>query len=214
MTSCLVRTVLALGLGVFATSTSAAGLREIVTTRYHHGLPYEHVTSQGAGSLPELLQMLDDRALLPYWGNIVTAIGYLGDPQAVEPLRHFVGSRSGELPLEEFQALLDVPQSLGLIAARSDAALAMLQELADMKSPPGVPLAFTHQRYRDEPLREALARLSIQALGLSGRSEALAFLEARRPAARLDWQDNYEEAIALNRRVQARGIAEVLDHAR
>lgn len=214
MSSCLVRIWLLLVLVGFAASSSAASLREIVTSRYHHGLPYDLVKSQGARSQAELAQLLTDRELLPYWGNIIVAIGYVGDPRGAETLRRFLGSRSGELSLQEFQALLDVPQSLGLIAARDDTALEMLQQFVDLKSPAGIPLAFSHQRYRDDALREALARLSIQALGLSGRGEALTFLESRRPGARRDWHDNFDEAIALNRRVQAHGIAEVLDHAR
>jgi hypothetical protein len=214
MFSCLVRYGLPLGLAVAAATASAANLREIVLTQYHHGLPYTLVKSEGAGAQTQLAPMLDQRELLPYWSNIIVALGYVADPRSTETLRKFLGSRSGELSLTEFQASLNVPQSLGLIAARDDAALQMLQQLVDLKSPAGVPLAFSYQRYRDDTLREAIARLSIQALGLSGRSEALAFLESRRPNARSDWHDNFDEAIALNRRVQTLGVAEVLDHAR
>jgi hypothetical protein len=209
LTVCVVLSVI---LAVPSLSAKPLNIRDFVTTRYIHGIPYEEAKAYGPVAVPTLEEMLRDESLAPYWENIVGTLGYIGDPRAVEVLTSFLSSLNGEVPIHKFRAALAVPAALGHLAASDQEALRLLMQFADQKPSKGVALSFTFKRYQGSALDEVLGRLAIQGLGFSGSLQALAFLEAKRRGIRADWEDNVMEAIEMNKRIHSKGAVKVFGH--
>lgn len=206
---------ISLALGLASPSLMSAETKDIrafVTTRYFHGIPYEEARAYGPAAIPALTEMLHEESLAPYWENIVGTLGYIGDPRAVEVLTSFLSDLKGEVSLNEFRAALAVPPALGHFAAKNEKALDLLTQFADRKTPQGVTVSFSFKRYSGEALEEVFGRVAIQGLGISGSSKALAFLETKKKSAPTDWQDNFAEAIEMNKRIRSQGAAEVFGH--
>jgi HEAT repeat protein len=215
MTSRLVR--LAGALLILAMATCAApvyakservDLRTFVTSWYVHGLPCGQAHAYGPEAVPELVAMLDDPVLEPHWTKVVATLGCIRDASAVEPLMAFLQRQQGEVSADAFRASLGVLLAIGQIAAGGDkTALAIVTDFvhSDGCAEHGVGLAYA--RYRDDALSEVMGRMAINALGLSGRPQALALLKrmGNDPTLRSDWLDNVEEAITLNERVRSLG---------
>jgi hypothetical protein len=204
--------VLSVSLAVPSLSAKTVDIRDFVTTRYFHGLPYEEARAYGPAAIPVLAEMLRDESLAPYWENIVGTLGYIGDPGAVDVLTSFLSSLNGELSIDKFRAALAVPLALGHLAASDKGALRLLTQFADQKPLERVALSFTFKRYQGSSLDEVLGRLAIQGLGFSGSPQALAFLKAKKRGIRADWEDNVMEAIEMNMRIRSKGAAKVFGH--
>jgi len=187
-------------------------IREFVFAGYVHGVPYAEAKAYGPEAIPVLAEILSDQEKKEHWTKAVGVLGYIGDPEAVDVLTAFLSTLQGEVSIHVFRSVLSVPPTLGHLAQHDDRSLEMLIRLAEGNTLEELPLNITFQRYEGESLSEVLGRLAIQGLGISGRPEALVYLEGRRGDIRPDWVDNIEEAIALNRRVQNEGAAEVFDN--
>lgn len=188
-------------------------IRDFVTRLYIHGVPYEEARAYGPEAIPELEAMLRDESLEAYWRNVVGVLGYVGDPAAVNILKNFLSELNGEISDDAFGAALVAAQAFGHLAAQDNEALQLLYALADERVPERMALDFTRGRYRDAALREVMGRVAIMGLGISGRAEALAYLEGKEGNVRASWDDNIAEAIALNNQVRTRGAAEVFGNA-
>ncbi len=98
----------------------AVDLRTFVTTVHIHGLPYAEAHAYGPQAVPELVAMLKDPSLEPYWTNIVATLGCIEDASAVQPLMDFMKRQRGEISADAFRAVLSVLPGIGQIAYRGD----------------------------------------------------------------------------------------------
>lgn len=202
---------------VLAAALSAAGAApsqpatEMVQRIHIHGVPYESARALGPAAVPELLALMGDPEFDRFRTNIVTTLGFIGDPSAVAPLIEFVREPRGEVSVHTFRAVLVTFQALGHLAQSGDArALEFLIAWSNEAHWRSTDLSFSYRAYRDERLGEVLGRMSIQGLGISGRPEAYrALRDLARGDLRVDWHDNVGEAMELNGRVAVEGARAV-----
>lgn len=186
------------------------GVRALVTEHYPAGLPYTQAQAFGPAAVTELAAILSQKELESYWTNAVQMLGFLAEPAGVPVLMDFFSARHGELSVDAFRAILLVPQALGFIANRDDRqALDLLSAFA--REVGSYPQA-SYGHYEGDELREALGRVAVQGLGLSGKPEALAVLQSlMADGARESWSDNLQAAIELHVRVNSEGIAGIYE---
>lgn len=189
-------------------------LYDFVTKQYVHGMPYEEAKAFGGNAVPKLIDMLQNKSLEYYWPNIVTTIGYIGDPSAILPLNNFVQNSIGEISTDRFRAILRVFQALGHIAQTGNAqAIKILKEYTALDSWKSKKIQFKFQQYQNDALSEVLARQAIVGLGISGRTEARQRLIelSQKADTRKDWTDNLQEALTLNEKVSREGAEKVFN---
>ncbi len=155
-------------------------VREFVRQLYPEGVPYEQAIRLRRGAVKILLEMLRDPREAPYWTNVVTTLGMIGSPEAVDPLISFLegGGPASALPLAEFRARLAVTPALGYILAKRMNGRA-LKYLSD-----GLDPAVWSQRVSWRAPTEVMAvtrdiqltEMTIWGLALSGRAQARAAL--------------------------------------
>lgn len=198
-----------LAMPLFAGAAESA-TRTFVTQLYFHGVPYIEARSLGAAAVPELVDMLDEPELAPFWTNIVTTLGFIGDPAAVAPMLDFARRQEGEISADVFRAALSVATALGHLAHDGDDE-ALQQLIAWTRDTEGSGIRLSYKHYSGAALDEVLGRMAVQALGISGRTEALERLHAMAGdrAMRADWEDNVSEALELHHKVKSRGVASV-----
>jgi HEAT repeat protein len=191
-----------------AAQAPSVDLKTFVTSFYPHGLPYAQAHAYGPQAVPDLAAMLADPSLEPYWVNIVATLGCIEDASAVQPLLDFMKRQQGPIAGSTFRAVLSVLPALGQIAYGGDsAALKIITDFLDPSAYKSYGINFVYSRYHDDALGEILGRMAINALGVSGRPEALALLKQmlNDPTLRLDWLDKVNEAIDLNKKMSSLG---------
>lgn len=192
--------------------TYSKNVREFVTKMYIHGLPYEEAKLYGKPAVPELLKMLKDPSLEPYHANIVSALGYIGDPLASNDLVYYVEASKGEISLDRFNAILLVFQALGHIAQSGDSgAMKTLKDYTSSESWKSKKLNFSFKQYKTSVLSEVLVRQAIVGLGITGKTEAQQKLDELRRSSTTprDLKDNLNEAMNLNEKIQKLGAKKV-----
>jgi len=195
-----------------AAQAPSVDLTTFVTSLYAHGLPCTEAHAYGPQAVPDLVAMLADPSLEPHWVNVVATLGCIGDASAVDPLMAFMKRQQGPVSVDAFRAVLGVLPAIGQIAYGGDAAaLRIITEFVDAGACKSYGIALAYGRYHDDALAELLGRMAINALGVSGRPEALALLKKMSddPALRADWRDNVTEAIDLNQRMNSLGPEKV-----
>ncbi len=182
------------------------------------GVPYLLARSFDPAETPALLMALADVGRVADHARIVGLLGAMGSPAAVDPMVALLRAPgAGALSREAYGARAAVPVALAWHAARTgDAhALAVLAETAIPEPPAGAQDDWFAPFDRNAAeRRRRLAYRSMLALGLTGRAEALARLEAlpeRAPGAREFFLRPRTAAVMaaarrLHARVAARGI--------
>jgi hypothetical protein len=195
--------------GLAASDERQSDVRRVVTRWNSHGIPYAEARALGVRAIPELAAMLKDPAMEPHWTKVVWVLGCIGDSSATAPLVDFLKRQKGEVSVDVFRATLAVLPALGHVARGGDAAaLATLTAFTQPDAWKESGLSFTYARYSGPALGEVLARTAIQGLGIAGTPETLGVLHSLNTSTlRPDWQDNVQEAIALNSRVARLGPA-------
>jgi hypothetical protein len=169
------------GLAAFANPlhAQATPIEEFVHRSYEHGLPYEEASRYQSAVLPVLLQMLQDPAEAPYWRNIVTVLGIVGDDSVVAPLTAFARAGEGLLSADEYHARSAVLIALGYVANKESGQAALDYLLASVDPAVWETRGFrwqspfhTTQAARDQRLSET----ALLGLALSGRAKAAAAL--------------------------------------
>ena len=190
-------------------------LREFVTKKYIHGVPYEDAKAYGRNVIPELTALLADVSYEVYRPNIVSVMGMIGDPSAVLPLKNYLYGQKGEISYSTFISVLAVFQALGYIAQSGDPdALQMLKNWSDPNYWNTAGLNFSYKSYKGPVMGEAISSLALQGLGISGREEALQHLEKVNSGASLakrkpSFDSCVKSAIQLNKRVKTEGAVKV-----
>jgi hypothetical protein len=185
-----------------------------VRGEYYHGISYAMGHQFGAADVPVLLRMLDDPAEKPYWPNILTVLGMIGDPSATGPLIRFLERRfTGDIDDETWTALRQVQISLGYLAHDpQSAAFPYLRDGTTRQAWQTRALTWTHRSLRDSGEREnELMQLAVMGLGVAGTKEAQAHLRQLRDSLRDDRRlyvllsPMIADALATNERIMRLG---------
>jgi hypothetical protein len=190
----------------------AAAAEALVRARYYEGLPFADaraITDAGAARLVELLDDPGERAI---WDAVVFALGVAARPGAYEILASAAErGASGEVDRAAYRLAIALPLAMGHLARSDGRALAWL--LARAESAGGDP-GWWHGAHAGRALADELRRAAVRGLGVSGRPEARAALEAlvAAPALRgfaafgdLELAPVAAEARALQARVASEG---------
>ena len=186
---------------------------------YTHGFPYSKAKELNRNSVGALLEMLRDPADKPYWVNIVSALGIIGDEKAVEPLIAFLERDvRGEVDSRTVSAFVEVPRALGHIAGNgSKKALTYLLENATLESWGRKNLPWT---YGDKPgtavFATGLYTSVIVSLGISAQPGAIARLEGMKKDSSLhsDYRGAANEALELADDINKEGRLKVFSAPR
>jgi hypothetical protein len=148
----------------------------LVRQTYYEGLPIDAARAIGPVGAARLVEMLHDPAERAHAANIAIALGVAAQPGAYEALAGALDAgASGEVDRPLFRLLDTVPLAMGYLARRDDRALAWLEERASSR---GADPGWSHGPFRGQALVDQERRRAIAGLGLSGRSEAIAVLDA------------------------------------
>lgn len=152
-------------------------VRSFIQKQYVHGVPYAEARELGAPALSVLEKCLADEDFKPYWNNVVTTVGFIGEASGYPMLRHFVRDRFvGDVDITTFQALIAAQGILGHIAAfDAPDALADLEKGVDPAK--WADLRWSYGNYRGEKLSLLWSKLTINALANSGQPSARPILE-------------------------------------
>jgi hypothetical protein len=192
---------------------------DLVHRFYFEGIPYELARQlDPASAVPRLLEMLRDPGERPYRTNIVVVLGMVGDASVFDPLSEFIRGDGSAEDAEEHRARTAAVMALGYVLHRTGEAR-ILEYLTAGTRPEtwsargltGVAPGLTDTADRDR----SFARHAILGLALAATPEAIATLEALRPApgftadARLlaSFQGLVTGALAESRAIAADGLA-------
>jgi|GEM_PF-3075315 len=193
-------------------------IESVVRSIFHHGMPYSLLRSYGPDAVPRLLELLDSEAEKPHWANIVWALGVIGDPRATAPLMGFLEARfSGEVDAATWQALVLVPQSLGMLAGHDEEAFRMLASRASPAAWKQRSMAWTYPTLGAGDRELLMTKLTVNGLGLCGTPKALKRLEELQVTLAADpevWamvRPNLEEAMVMAGKIQRYGHRAVFE---
>jgi uncharacterized repeat protein (TIGR01451 family) len=182
-----------------------------VQTVHIHGIPYEPARQFGPEAGPILLDLLADPANELYATNIVVILGFLGQPQARQPLLDYLSQTQGEVSLAQFRGLKSVPFALAQLAHQGDvAALEFLLRASEPDYWNSQTLPWT---YNSQTQAAELYQQTLLALGVSGLPQAQTRLAEITSQSNLSAQaenDVLQQALALNQQVQQEGMAPVV----
>ena len=173
--------ILAAALGSIAAASSSAAddadaAARLVRQTYYEGLPVDAAAAIGPVGAARLVEMLHDPAERVHGANIAIALGVAAQPGAYEALAGAVDAgASGEIDRPLFRLLDTIPLAMGYLARRDDRALAWLVGRAGSR---GADPGWSHGPFRGQALADQERRRAIAGLGLSGRSGAIAALDA------------------------------------
>lgn len=185
------------------TVAESQAVEKFLQKRFVEGVPLIEARALGNRAVPALVSLLDVVGREDDHKHVVTALGVVGGASARHALISYVENTSGEIRLDRFEALLNIPIALGRLASRGNTgALTYLlshSEPDDWKT-------IGWKSGAAAGLEELyMARAVVNGLGISGRSEALEeLLRIRDRDDRL--QECVEENIILNRLVAKQGL--------
>jgi hypothetical protein len=182
---------------------------------YAHGISADIAHERiGVEGVPALLELLADPAF-PRRDNVVSFLGFLGGSESTAALLEVLAAPPAPLSVpEEDQAMLLLPQVLGLIAGRGEPqALAALLEMTDEGSDRGALGVAARHGARRTALRDDLLEMALRGLAYSGDERAIARLHAiesgaLRPVADgRDLRRSAIQALGVVEFVAGRGVA-------
>jgi len=99
--------------------TARPSVVDFVHRTYFEGTPYAIASTYGADDAKTLLQLLGKTEERPFYSNIVTTLGMIGDPVAVEPLKSFITKGEGTIDGNTARAKTTAVTALGYIVNKS-----------------------------------------------------------------------------------------------
>jgi Matrixin len=99
--------------------TARPSVVDFVHRTYFEGTPYAIASTYGTDDAKTLLQLLDKTEERPFYSNIVTTLGMIGDPVAVEPLKRFITKGEGTIDVNTARAKTTAVTALGYIVNKS-----------------------------------------------------------------------------------------------
>jgi len=198
-----------------ATADPGIDAEALVRRVYYEGVPFAAARAVDAAGAARLAAMLRDPAERAWWPNAALVLGIAGREGAFEALvaADQAGS-SGEVDRTDYKLRTAIPLAMGHLARSDPRALSWLIARA---RDPAVDPGWSFRALRGPPLAEHLRGLALEGLGLSGRPEARAVLEAivgeesaTRSLAPTDVAAHAAEALRLHARIAAEGADTVL----
>jgi hypothetical protein len=194
----------------------ALPVEAFVRQQFVHGLGYPAAAAYGPDAVPRLLAMLADPAEQAHWTNVVVVLCAVGDGGVAQAVIDFVHAGEGEIAEAHYDAKGAAVMALGWLLARtgSPVALAYLAGSSEPHRWKGGRIAWTVPGETPEGVRDLLARMAIQGLGLSGVPRARGPLEElREPGLTEDagrWRSQVrplvEQSLATHAQVAAHGL--------
>ena len=200
---------LAVGLGTAAIASAeddVAVAEHLARTRFFEGVPAEEARRIGDAGAARLGEMLSDQSEARHHPQIIEVLGMSGHPLAWPTLRREAADMPrGEVDRAVFRKRFALRVAMGHLARHDERALAELLEEADgRRSPP----TWSCERHRGARLEALLRRSSVNALALSGRSEAQrALRRLRRNADDAEFERGVLSALAEFDRVERQRAA-------
>ncbi len=151
-------------------------VEDFVRRFYINGIPYHQARRYGPDDVDILLEMLQEPAEAPFWPNIVTTLGMIGDEKALQPLIQFIARGSdAELSPTHYKAISAAIGSLGYLLHETGNREILLY-LRDSLEPAAwtdrIPSWSSPFHATSEERDVQLSIMAIIALGLSGHPEA------------------------------------------
>lgn len=174
-------------------------------------MPYSKVVAlrdANPDTLDELSAMVKDNAKTHCWPNAVWMIGVLGwsDTQA-DTLIAFIERGEREITRDELLAKSDAVFALGLLAnVDSKRALKYLRTLVERRNEKKVSFTWSPPQPEAEGTNRFFALRAANALGISGKDEAVKFLRAFTEDSDIRFRQTVIEAITHNRNIDRLGI--------
>jgi len=148
----------------------------LVRKTYYEGMPFEAARALTPIGAARLIEMLADPAERSHAANIVVALGIASPPGAYEAIAAAAEvSTSGEVDRPTYRLLDAIPFAMGHLARSDQRAFAWLRSRAEAR---GVDPGWSHGPFRGQRLADQQRRRAIAGLGLSGRPEVPALLDA------------------------------------
>lgn len=202
-------------------SNSPAGatkpaITEFVHRNYAEGIPFEVASSYTREDAEKLIAMLDNPDEKPYFTNIVVALGMIGDPIAVQPLRSFVEKGEGSIDPQTLRAKTSALIALGYVVNRhnDESALAYLAQGLNPRNWKEKKLKWTLRGIGDLEQRNiSLIKASALGLGIAGTQEAASALNSAQftiesidPTTSTVVNPVIQHALTVNKAVQREGL--------
>lgn len=146
--------------------------------------------------------VLQDTTQMASWRNVAWYLGQLGFPECFEPLRDFIwgAHRHGDRGRVIFDALHSAQASMGPVAASSPQAMRYLIQSTAPSFWSSLPWDESQMTRRE--FRVAMSEASIEALGMSGTSEAGQMLARLRQSPYAEAQRaTIEKALRMHHRI-------------
>lgn len=183
-------------------------LQEFLRTPFIHGVPYDEAAAYGAQAVEQLIGYLSDAPSGVHLSNVALTLGMIGDIRALDPLQRFITSGSTTISRDLFVAKRSAIVALGYLYFKSRD-----RRILDFLTS-GTQPGFWSERIAWRPQDDvsdrdrSLAIIAIQALGVTGSTEADAALN-RPGVLSLDAElsDVVADALRQNEQVLKLGAA-------
>jgi hypothetical protein len=204
------------------TATAAPGdqyrqappIQVFVKRLYAEGIPLDEASRYSAHDAKELMSMLRDPAQAPYSANITTVLGLIGDASAADALMTFSEKNGGVISDSAVRGKLSAISALGLIVNRLHNRAALLYLIRGLMPSRWASVQWAGPGPAEERNRD-LARAAARGLGFAGTPEAAQALQRAREDSSLEslWPV-VDDALKINRRIQAQGLDNYLREKR
>ncbi len=196
-----------LALALLPTLLGGSTVEEIACATFIHGVPYTLVAAlpKNPDPMAKLIAIVNDASKQKCWANAVSMIGIIGDEKQAGLIVGIITQGNGRITEHQWDAKFAAVQALGFLANKGgDKPMDFLKKLVESRDRPGflswnspTMVGGNHQLY--------VARAAVQALGISGRREALYFLQGIMGNKELG--DVVSDALESNRKVARDGLA-------
>lgn len=183
-------------------------VREIVTTRYQHGIPRSVTRRLGSEALPFLAELLRDANEKRSWANVVIAIGSVGDTAYFDTLTAFVKTRfRGTIDTPTLLAIHIAQSNLGPMATLSGRALEYLVESLNPNAWMNLPWVVTGKS--PELVRDLMVTSTITSLSYTDSEAVRDVLESTVPQGMGGVEPLYGGFEEVYERVRMKGFVRV-----
>ncbi|MGH9461908.1 MAG: HEAT repeat domain-containing protein [Vicinamibacteria bacterium] len=199
--------------GELMAQTALPDIGDFVRQTYFHGVPFEVAARYEPAVVPQLLDMLSNSSDEPYWSNVVTVLGAVGDESVVDPLVSFIEEGDATLSADAYNAKTAAILALGYLANRTGSQRALDYLIGGLQptswSARELPWTGPFQDAQGQSLQ--LSQMNIIALALSGREPALAALQNLRATSTRGVEPQIDslldEAIEAHATIDTDGLA-------
>lgn len=198
--------------------TGTMDIKKFVRLRFIHGVPYELAVKYSSEDVPKLVAMLKDRSEEPYWANIVTVLGIIGDERAFDAMVEFIERDREDISAAHYRAKTVAVMSLGYLINKTGnkKAIDYLRRGVEPEiwaTRLGSNITLYHSNIAER--NNDLAKYAILGLALSGNSEAARALQSLQGRTSIKAQQKFRiqisnlvaEALKEHKKITRQGLA-------